>query len=515
VGFVVSSFPIQLGKIMDQECNSVTTCDDKRMTKHRILIVDDETRMCRSLQILLSGEGKYDVSFALSGEHAVKYITEEEADLMVVDLSMPGMNGLELLKKVKQTHPHMPVVIMTAYSSVKSAIEAMKSGAFEYLIKPFGNEEFLSVVERALEGKRLSHEPRSVKRSTHGYSRIVGKSPKMEEVFSSIDKAAHTDSTVLIMGESGTGKELVAREIHETGKRKKGPFITINCAALPETLLESELFGYEKGAFTGALKTHVGKFERAQGGTIFLDEIGEMSPWLQTKILRFLQEREFERIGGATPIKVDVRIIAATNRDIKKALENESFRKDLYYRLSVITIEIPALRERKEDIPLLVAHFLEDKGKRLGRRVTELSPEAWHILLEHNYPGNVRELENIIERAIIESNSGKVEAKDLQIGGSYGNPSEIGEEVFFHGLWKVFRLFLGIEELPLKGSWTMVQELTQSLTTELERRLIEKAVQEHPNLSNTEIAELLGTTRRILELRLKEFGIRKDSFKEE
>ncbi len=483
--------------------------------KPRILIVDDETRMCRSLQILLLGEGKYDVSFVLGGEHAIKYIAEEETDLMIVDLSMPGMNGLELLKRVKHTHPDMPVIIMTAYSSVKSAIEAMKSGAFEYLIKPFGNEELLSVVERALEGKRLQHESRSVKRSAHVYSRIVGKSPKMEEVFSSIDKAAHTDSTVLIMGESGTGKELVAREIHETGKRRRGPFVTINCAALPETLLESELFGYEKGAFTGALRTHIGKFERAQGGTIFLDEIGEMSPWLQTKILRFLQEREFERVGGVTPIKVDVRIIAATNRDIKKALENESFRKDLYYRLSVITIEIPALRERKEDIPLLVAHFLEDKGKRLGRRVTELSPEAWHILLEHDYPGNVRELENIIERAIIESSGSRIEAKDLQIGGSYENPLAIGEEVFFHGLWRVFRLFLGIEDLPLKGSWTMVQELTQSLTTELERRLIEKAVREYPNLSNTEIAELLGTTRRIFELRLKEFGIRKGSFKEE
>ncbi len=485
------------------------------MMKHRILIVDDETRMCRSLQILLLGEGKYDVSFALSGEHAIKYITEEETDLMIVDLSMPGMNGLELLKKVKHTHPNIPIVIMTAYSSVKSAIEAMKGGAFEYLIKPFGNEEFLSVVERTLEGKKIPQPPGGVKRSTHGYSRIVGKSPKMEEVFSSIEKAAHTDSTVLIMGESGTGKELVAREIHETGKRKKGPFVTINCAALPETLLESELFGYEKGAFTGALKTHVGKFERAQGGTIFLDEIGEMSPWLQTKILRFIQEREFERVGGMTPIKVDVRIIAATNRDIKKALENESFRKDLYYRLSVITIEIPALRERKEDVPLLVAHFLEDKGKRLGRNVTELSPEAWHILLEHDYPGNVRELENIIERAIIESGSKRVEAKDLQIGGPYKNSSAIGEEVFFHGLWKVFRLFLGIEELPLKGSWIMVQELTQSLLVELERRLIDKAVREHPNLSNTEIAELLGTTRRIIELRLKEFGIRKDSFKDE
>jgi two-component system response regulator AtoC len=259
----------------------------------------------------------------------------------------------------------------------------------------------------------------------------------------------------------------------------------------------------------------VAHLESAQGATIFLDEIGEMSPWLQTKILRFLQEREFERVGGITPIKVDVRIIAATNRYIKKALEDESFRKDLYYRLSVITIEIPALRERKEDVPLLVAHFLEDKGKRLGRNVTELSPEAWHILLEHDYPGNVRELENIIERAIIESGSKRVEAKDLQIGGPYKNSSAIGEEVFFHGLWKVFRLFLGIEELPLKGSWIMVQELTQSLLVELERRLIDKAVREHPNLSNTEIAELLGTTRRIIELRLKEFGIRKDSFKDE
>jgi DNA-binding NtrC family response regulator len=485
------------------------------MTKPRILIVDDETRMCRSLQILLLGEGKYDVSFALSGEQAIQYIAEERTNLMIVDLSMPGMNGLELLKKVKHAQPNIPVVIMTAYSSVKSAIEAMKGGAFEYLIKPFGNEEFLSVVERALQGGKLLHEARGVKRGEHGYSRIVGKSPKMEEVFSSIEKAAHTDSTVLIMGESGTGKELVAREIHETGKRKKGPFITINCAALPETLLESELFGYEKGAFTGALKTHVGKFERAQGGTIFLDEIGEMSPWLQTKILRFLQEREFERVGGVTPIKVDVRIIAATNRDIKKALENESFRKDLYYRLSVITIEIPALRERKEDVPLLVAHFLEDKGKRLGRQITELSPEAWHILLEHDYPGNVRELENIIERATIESSGNRVEAKDLRVGGSYENLSTIGEEVFFHGLWRVFRLFLGIDELPLKGSWTTIHEITQSLTTELERRLIEKGIREHPDLSNTEIADLLGTTRRIVELRLKEFGIRKDIFKEE
>lgn len=483
--------------------------------KPQILIVDDETRMCRSLQILLSGEGKYDVSFALSGDLALKYITGHETDLMVVDLSMPGMNGLELLKRVKYTNPDMPVIIMTAYSSVKSAIEAMKGGAFEYLIKPFGNEEFLSVVERAVEGRQISHEVRSVKRSPHGYNTIIGKSPKMEEVFSSIEKAANTDSTVLILGESGTGKELVAKEIHESGKRRKGPFVTINCAALPETLLESELFGYEKGAFTGALRTQVGKFERAHGGTLFLDEIGDMSPWLQTKILRFLQEREFERVGGRTPIKVDVRIVAATNRDIRKALDDESFRKDLYYRLSVITIELPLLRERKDDIPILVAHFLENKGKKLGRQITELSSEAWHILLEHDYPGNVRELENMIERALIEAQGDRIEARDLQTKGSHESPSEIGEEIFFHGLWKVFRLFLGVEDLPLKGSWEMIHELIRSLTTELEHKLIEKAVEEHPNLSNTELADLLGTTRRIIELRLKEFGIRKDTFKEE
>ncbi len=483
--------------------------------KPRILIVDDETRMCRSLQILLLGEGKYDVSYALSGDQALKYIGGNELDLMVVDLSMPGMTGLELLKRIKYTHPDMPIVIMTAYSSVKSAIEAMKAGAFEYLIKPFGNEEFLSVVERALEGRKIAQEVRSTRHSPHGYNSIIGKSPKMEEVFSSIEKAANTDSTVLILGESGTGKELVAREIHETGKRKKGPFVTINCAALPDTLLESELFGYEKGAFTGALRTQVGKFEGAHGGTLFLDEIGDMSPWLQTKILRFLQEREFERVGGRTPIKVDVRIVAATNRDLKKALDNETFRKDLYYRLSVIMIELPTLRERKDDIPLLVAHFLENKGKGLGRHIKELSPEAWHVLLDQDYAGNVRELENIIERAIIEAKDDRIEAKDLQIKGSYEGQSEIGEEILFHGLWKVFRLFLGVEDMPLKGGWMTMHGLIQSLTTELEHKLIEKAVREHPDLSNTEIADLLGTTRRILELRLKEFGIRKDTFKEE
>ncbi|HEY7535826.1 MAG TPA: sigma-54 dependent transcriptional regulator [Thermodesulfobacteriota bacterium] len=483
--------------------------------KPRILIVDDETRMCRSLQILLLGEGKYDVSYALSGDLALKYISSHDIDLMIVDLSMPGMNGLELLKKVKYIHSDMPVVIMTAYSSVKSAIEAMKGGAFEYLIKPFGNEEFLSVVDRALEEGKIAHEVRSVRHSLHGYNTIIGKSQKMEEVFSSIEKAANTDSTVLILGESGTGKELVAKEIHEAGKRRTGPFVTINCAALPETLLESELFGYEKGAFTGAVRTQVGKFERAHEGTLFLDEIGDMSPWLQTKILRFLQEREFERVGGRTPIKVDVRIIAATNRDLNKALDNESFRKDLYYRLSVITIELPPLRERKDDIPLLVSHFLENKGKRLEKEIKELSSEAWHLLLDHDYPGNVRELENIIERSIIESQGDRIEAKDLQIKGSYEGQSEIGEEIFFHGLWKVFRLFLGVEDMPLKGGWTMMHELIQSLTTELEHKLVEKAVKEHPSLSNTELADLLGTTRRILELRLKEFGIRKDTFKEE
>jgi DNA-binding NtrC family response regulator len=476
--------------------------------KPKILIVDDEVRMCRSLQILLSEEGKYDVAYALSGEEALEIIRSEGADLVIADLSMPEMSGMELLKRVKSQNPRQKVVIMTAYSSVKSAIEAMKEGAFEYLIKPFGNEEFVSVVRRALEDT-TAFTQRPSKGEVPPRRRILGKSPRMNEVLATIDKAASADSNVLILGESGTGKELAAREIHERGRRSRNPFVPINCAAVPDTLLESELFGYEKGAFTGALKTRVGKFERANGGTVFLDEIGEMSPALQAKILRFIQEREFERVGGTTPIKVDVRIIAATNRNIKDDLERRNFREDLYYRLSVITIELPPLRERKEDIPLLVESFLEVKGRLLGKKITGVSNHAWNLLLRYDYPGNVRELENIIERALIEAEGDTLQASDLQLPGQRIEPPHPDDELAQTCLWEILRWFMGMEEWHIKGSWVKKDRLLQTIKQELESRLIKRAITENPGLSNSEIAEILGTTRRILELRLKELGLDK------
>ena len=477
----------------------------------KILIVDDEERMCRSLQILLSREGRYDVSYCLTGDEALEFLEAGSVDLMITDLSMPEMGGMELLRRVKAKDPDLNVVIMTAYSSVKSAIEAMKEGAFEYLIKPFGNEEFLGVVDRAVQ--MCSSKAESSKKGSEdkGKWRIIGKSGRMIDVLNTIEKASVTDSNVLILGESGTGKELVAREVHERGRRSKGPFVAINCAALPETLLESELFGFEKGAFTGAVRTQIGRFERANGGTIFLDEISEMSPALQTKILRFIQEREFERVGGNAPIGVDVRIIAATNRDVRDAVSNKGFRDDLYYRLSVITIELPPLRERKEDIPLLVEHFLEKKGGAMGKRLESLSDEAWKMLFNYNYPGNVRELENIIERALVIAEGDVIDSNDLQIFGPKVHAPSSEDELVIDGLWKIFRLFMGIEEWRLQDSWLLKDELLQSIKLELESRLIKSAISEYPDISNSELANLLGTTRRILELRMKEFGIDKDT----
>ncbi len=475
--------------------------------KPRILIVDDEDRMCRSLQILLAGEGGYDTTYALSGEEALEMVARERVDLVVADLAMPGMDGMELLRRLKQLDPKVNVVIMTAYSSVKSAIEAMKEGAFEYLIKPFGNEEFLALVERALRG-RVEVAYGSADDEVFE-SRIVGSSPPVREVLATMRKAAATDSTVLILGESGTGKELVAREIHERGRRAKGPFVAINCAALPETLLESELFGYEKGAFTGAVRTVVGKFERADGGTVFLDEIGEMSPALQTKILRFLQEREFERVGGGGPIKVDVRIIAATNRDIKAEVERGVFRNDLYYRLSVVTIELPPLRERKEDISLLVEHFLRTKGRKLGKRAPALTDEAWNVLLNYDYPGNVRELENIIERALIVSEGDVLTPRDLQLQGLNLRGEETEQDPVVSGIWRILRFLMGVEDWPLEGGWAAKDELVRRINEEMEERLLRRAVSERPSMSNAELAKVLGTTRRVLELRLKDYGIEK------
>ena len=458
-------------------------------SKNRIMIVDDEARMRRSLEILLSGEG-YQVATAANFYEALSKL-DEYVDLVITDLTMPGKSGIDLLKEIKQKLPEVQVIMVTAYSTVKSAIETMKEGAFEYIVKPFESDELLIAVDRALKIRSLTRENIDLKREIRAmtrYGEIVGSSKKMRDVYYLIERAAETDSTVLITGESGTGKELVARAIHEKSSRARKSFLAINCMAMTETLLESELFGYERGAFTGAIKQKEGKFKAADEGTIFLDEIGEMQPSIQVKLLRVLQERAFERVGGNIPIHVDVRIIAATNRDLVKAIDENSFREDLFYRLNVITIDMPVLRERREDIPLLIDHFLDKKAEHLKMDRKALSAEVKEFLLSYDYPGNVRELENIIERAYAISREKVIYLRDLPFShlDKRGMPA--------HSI-----------SLPIKNGFSLLEEVTKRM----EMDLIKRAVDEYRDVSNEELAKLLGTSRRILELRMKEYGIGK------
>jgi DNA-binding NtrC family response regulator len=456
----------------------------------RLLVVDDEPNMCRSLAILLREEGRYEVATAASGREALGKL--DRIDLVITDLSMPGMDGLELLRKIKETAPETQVVLMTAYSTVQSAVDAMKSGAFEYLLKPFANEELLAVCGQALKLRRLQRENRRLRQQIDEGARfgeLLGKSEPMRRLFHVIERAAETDATVLVRGESGTGKELVARAIHFQGHRKDGPFVALNCAALTPSILESELFGHEKGAFTGAVRTKLGKLEQASTGTLFLDEIGEMPAGLQTKLLRALQERAFERVGGNETIRVDIRVIAATNRDLEKAVAEGSFREDLYYRLNVLAIDVPALRDRMEDVPLLAESFLATKAEEMSARPKELSEAAHQALAEYDFPGNVRELENIIERAIVLADDDIIQPADLPIRPK-GPP------------------VLQVTDLlgpSFKNGWAVLQ----SITKDLERQLLTRALEAYGDRPNEEIARLLGTSRRVLELRLAEHGLRK------
>ena len=459
--------------------------------KPKILIVDDEPNMVRSLQISLEEEDKYDVLTATSGEEARRLI-DSSIDLVVTDLTMPGVDGLGVLKHAKEHAPRAQVVIMTAYSTVPSAISAIRSGAFEYLLKPFDPVNFLTVVDNALKVNAIVREHRARDEKLEGRARpesIIGQSPAMDALFFLLSRASETDATVLITGESGTGKELIARAIHHEGHRRKGPFVAINCTALPEALLESELFGHERGAFTGAIKTKLGKFQQAHGGTVFLDEIGDMSPALQAKMLRVLQEKAFERVGGNETLHVDVRIIAATNKDLEKAIREGAFREDLFYRLNVVSIHTPALRERREDIPLLLDYYLARKSQELGRPCS-LSAEARRELCDYDYPGNVRELVNMVERAIVLARQDVIEPGDLPLRRKGGGRIHVDA-------------FVG----ELRNAWHKLGQVTK----ELELQLIERAMREHAEMSNEEIAELLGTSRRVLELRLQEFGIQKQN----
>ncbi|MBL7130584.1 MAG: sigma-54-dependent Fis family transcriptional regulator [Candidatus Omnitrophica bacterium] len=369
----------------------------------RILVIDDEGKMRRVLEMSLSEKG-YNIYLAESGEEGIKVLQEKDVDLVITDMKMPGIDGLKVLERAKELDPDCPVILMTAYGTVETAVKAMKEGAYDYILKPFELEEMNILVEKALRLTRVIRENRVLKEELKGryeFQNIVGRSRLMQDVFKFINQVASTTSTVFIYGETGTGKELVARAIHYQSPRREEPFVPVNCAAIPETLLESELFGYVKGAFTGAHTNKIGRFETAHRGTIFLDEVGDMPVSLQAKILRVLQEKSFEKVGGTESIKVDVRIIAATNTDLKTALNKGTFREDLYYRLNVFPVYLPPLRERKEDISLLAHYFLKRYNKAFGKDIKEISPEFIELLLEHHWPGNVRELENIMERAIV------------------------------------------------------------------------------------------------------------------
>lgn len=382
----------------------------------KILVVDDEQSLREVLSIMLKRAG-YAVTSATDGEEAVELLQKEIFDLVITDLRMPKVDGLEVLKAVKSTSPETVVLIITAFASADSAVEAMKQGAYDYLTKPFQVDEVQLIIRNALEKRRLTTENMLLKRemaSQSSFAQLVGHSEAMQKVFEVVRKVADSKSNVLICGESGTGKELVARAIHYNSARSVLPFVAVNCSAVPETLLESELFGHMKGSFTGAIANKAGLFEIANGGTIFLDEIGDTTPTIQVKLLRVIQEREFRRVGGSQDIKVDVRVVAATNKDLEKAVADGSFREDLYYRLDVIPIRLPPLRMRTGDIPLLVNHFLERFAKDSGKPKPVLSSEAMHVLLEHEWRGNVRELENLIERVVAFSVDGSVTDADVR-----------------------------------------------------------------------------------------------------
>ena len=385
------------------------------MKEVKILIAEDDDLNRENLAELLS-ESDYKVKAVRNGKEAMEVFPYDRYDLVITDLKMPHVDGLQLLKFIKDMNPENIVVMITGYGTVKSAVKAMKLGAFDYITKPLKGDLVKLVIERALSYAKLKEENVVLKdhlEKKYDFGKMIGYSDSMREVFETIKKVASSDSTITIYGESGTGKELVARAIHFNSDRRNYPLVTVNCGAIPEELLESELFGHEKGAFTGAIRSRIGRFELAQDGTIFLDEIGDMSPSLQVKVLRVIQERQFERIGGVKTIDVNVRIIAATNQNLEKSVAEKRFREDLFYRINVIPVHLPPLRERKADIPILINHFLRTFNKLKKKNIEELTPEAMDCTMKYHWPGNVRELQNLIEMLVVMKEKGCIEPEDL------------------------------------------------------------------------------------------------------
>ncbi len=381
-----------------------------------ILVVDDDPGVHESFQAALAGA--YDLVFASSGDEALATLASKDVNLVLLDVRMPGMDGIEVLRRIRELNDAAEVIVVTAVHSLKTAVEAIKLGAFDYVTKPFDVHEILALIKRVVEKQELVKEVLYLRAEVdreHAFDNLIGKSPRMQEIYDLIDRVADNNATILLQGESGTGKEVLARTIHLRGKRAGRPFVAVNCAAIPSELLESELFGHQKGAFTGAIQTKIGKFELANGGTLFLDEIGSMRLDLQAKILRALQQREIERVGGTRTLKIDLRVIAATNRDLRRAVDDGTFREDLYYRLNVVPIVLPPLRNRREDIDLLVDHFLTKYNRAFNRQVRGFSADALRALKEYDWPGNIRELENITERAVALARGEVISSKELPL----------------------------------------------------------------------------------------------------
>ncbi len=458
------------------------------MAQASILVVDDSSAVRENLSELLTEEG-YEVESCAGGKEAMQFLQERTYELVLSDLSMPEVDGMGVLTYLANHFPETCCIIITGYGTIQNAVDAMRLGAYDYLCKPVESQELLMVVARALEHQRLRRENLLLKkqlREKFGFDNIIGTCEPMCQVFDIIRKVADTDSTVLILGESGTGKELVARAIHYNSYRQANPLIPVNCGAIPEDLLESELFGHERGAFTHAIRTRLGRFEQAHGGTIFLDEIGDMSPNLQVKILRVLQDHQFERIGGQKTLKVDIRVIAATHRDLKELVQTGRFREDLYYRLNVIPIKIPPLRERRADIPILVNHFTQEFSRKRKKSTCRVSPEAMRLLVDYDWPGNVRELENLIERMVILSESEILNAQDLP-------------EHFHLTPQENIRLSL---EIPTGGL------PLQKMVSDFERQLIIKALNQAGWVKN-QAAQLLQLNRTTLVEKIKKQKIRR------
>jgi DNA-binding NtrC family response regulator len=486
----------------------------------RILIADDEAGVRFFLRELLRKEN-YVVDDASDGEEALRKQRRQGFDIVVLDVKMPKMDGLEVLREMRKADPSLIAVMITAYGSQKIALEAIREGAYDYFTKPFDAEELAVVIRRALEKRRLqktindlqSELTRSLQIDLPlEAGRIIGGSEGMQDVFRLIHKITATDVTVLICGESGTGKELVAQAVHYNSPRRDKPFVKVSCVAIPETLLESELFGHERGAFTGAYQQKLGKFELAEGGTLFLDEIGDMSQNLQAKLLRVLQEREFERVGGTKTIKVDIRILVATNRDLLKAVQEKQFREDLYFRINVVPVFLPPLRERRPDIPLLVDHFISYYNEKLGKQIRRISDEVQAIFMGYLWPGNVREMENVIQRAMILSTSDIITKECLPINFQSLPRSNGGEDLTAQA-----GMTLGIQDEVLGGSADLssltggeagfrMTDHVQRVAEQMEKRLVREALRKC-NFKRQEAAKLLGISRKSLHNKMRRYGL--------